>query len=138
MPIVVDASIAVKWFILEVHSEDAARLLRSKQDFLAPDLIWAEVGNVLWKKVLRKEISFEQARGILKDFLRFPVQTFGSHALLDAAWGLAAQYGITVYDSLYLAVAISQNCSAVTADRKFYGSLHTKPVGQKFLWVEDI
>lgn len=47
---VVDASVAIKWFLPEVHSEPASRLLREERYLLVPDLIWAEFGNVLGKK----------------------------------------------------------------------------------------
>jgi predicted nucleic acid-binding protein len=44
---VVDASVALKWFLPEVHSDAAARLLREGYRLHAPDLIRAEFGNVL-------------------------------------------------------------------------------------------
>ena len=47
---VIDASVAVKWFIPEIHSQTAVKLLAGKKTLYAPDLIYAEVGNTLWKK----------------------------------------------------------------------------------------
>ena len=46
--LVVDASVVAKWVLPEVHS-DAARDLLSVAEVLAPDLLWAELGNVLWR-----------------------------------------------------------------------------------------
>jgi predicted nucleic acid-binding protein len=88
---VVDASVAVKWFIPESHAEAAARLLSTPHELLAPDLIWAEVGNVLWKKWRRNEISRDDARDLLKDFRRFPLVVSPSHSLLDTAWQIATE-----------------------------------------------
>ena len=133
----VDASVAVKWFLPEIHCEAAGRVLKLKRELLAPDLIWAEVGNTLWKKVRRNEISPEEAAGILKDFLRFPIQTFGSKLLLDIACSLAGQCSVSVYDGLYLALAVSQKCSLVTADRKFYESMQ-KHKGMSVIWIEKV
>ncbi len=135
--VVIDASVAVKWFLPEIHSEAAAGILKSKQKLLAPELIWAEVANTLWKKNLRQEITFEESNGILKDFLRFPMQIYSSHAVLNAALTLAVQHKVSVYDCLYLALAMGQGCFLVTADRKFYESLHQKTIGKYLLWVED-
>jgi len=135
---VVDASVAIKWFLPEIHSEAASRVLRSKRALLAPDLVWAEVGNTLWKKVRRNEITAEEAYGILRDFIRFPLRTYASKTLLPAAWELADQFGITVYDSLYLALVSGRGRSLVTADRKFYESIHKKPIGSRVVWVEDM
>ncbi len=135
--LVVDASVAVKWFVPEIHSEAAGRILKSKWDLLAPDIIWAEVGNTLWKKIRRGEISAQEAMDIIKDFRRFPIQTYGSKLLLDTAWHLAQEFGISVYDGMYLALAISRDCSLVTADRKFYEVFQKKSITFRFIWVED-
>lgn len=135
---VVDASVAVKWFLPEIHAEAAGRILKSKQLLLAPDLIWAEVGNAVWKKVRWGEITSAEAEGILKDFIRFPLQTYASKTLLEAAWRLADQVGITVYDGLYLALAAGQGCPLITADRKLYQSIRKKPIGSRLIWVEDV
>ena len=133
-PLVVDASVAVKWFLPEIYAEAAERVLKSKRQMLSPDLIWAEVGNVLWKKVRRHEITTEEAGDILKDFLKFPLETYASKVLLSAAWDFAGRAGVSVYDGLYLALATGQHCSLVTADRKLY----EKFPKLKLVWVEDI
>ena len=57
--VVVDASVAIKWFVPEVHAETARCLLREGMTLLAPDLIWAEVANALWRKWREKELSAE-------------------------------------------------------------------------------
>ena len=135
--LVVDASVAVKWFLPEIHSEAAGRVLKSRKALLAPDLIWAEIGNVLWKKVRRDELGSEEAQGILEDFMRFPLEAYACKILLHPAWDLAVRLGVSVYDGLYLALAAGKKCSLVTADRKLYESLRNKPVGFKLIWVED-
>lgn len=52
--VVIDSSVAIKWFVVEPYSADARRLLYGYQlgelEFLAPDLINAEIGNIVWKK----------------------------------------------------------------------------------------
>lgn len=135
--LVVDASVAVKWFLPEIHSEAAGRVLKSRKALLAPDLLLPEIGNVLWKKVRRGELGIPEAQGILEDFIRFPIETQGSKGLLRAAWDLSARWGVTVYDGLYLALAVGRQCGIVTADRKLYESLKNKPAEFKLIWVED-
>ena len=54
---VVDASIAVKWVIPEVLSEQADRIRDSDDDVLAPDLLLVEVANALWRKTVAQEIT---------------------------------------------------------------------------------
>ena len=52
--LVIDSSVAVKWFVVELYSTEARRILDAYQNgtlsFLAPDLINAEFGNIIWKK----------------------------------------------------------------------------------------
>ena len=50
--IVVDASVVVKWLVPEDQSLRAVSL-RERFDFAAPDLIHAEIVNILWKKARR-------------------------------------------------------------------------------------
>ena len=134
--VVVDASVAVKWFLPEIHAEAARRVLARRRELLAPDLIWAEVGNALWKQSRRAQISPEAARGILQDFERFPLRTSPAKALLEPAWELAARFDISVYDSLYLALAIGRRCVLVTADLALYRSLNGTPLASSVAWVE--
>lgn len=61
MRIVVDASVAVKWFVLEANSEHARRLLDSDATLVAPDLIVAEIATAMWKRQRVGDISPEQA-----------------------------------------------------------------------------
>jgi predicted nucleic acid-binding protein len=63
---VVDASVAIKWYVPEVHSETAACLLDGTHQIMAPDLLLPEFGNILWKKVQRGQISVETSRTILR------------------------------------------------------------------------
>ena len=134
--IVVDASVAIKWFLPEIHAEAARRVLAARRDLLAPDLIWAEVGNALWKQVHRAQLATETARGILQDFERFPLRTFQAKTLLEPAGELAVRFRLTVYDSLYLALAVGHRCSLVTADLVLCRSLSGTPLASSVTWVE--
>jgi predicted nucleic acid-binding protein len=134
---VVDASVAVKWLVPESHADAARRILSPNHELLAPDLIWAEVGNVIWKKWRQGEFPGDAAGELLQDFRRYPLQTFGSRALMSAAWDLAERYSRSFYDSLYLALAASVECSLVTADLKLYNRLKASPFAERLVWVEN-
>ncbi len=118
---VIDTSIAVKWYIPEPLSDAAVyylELYRQEQArLLAPDLIIAEMGNVLWKKVRQNELIIEDARqvgGILANYC--PLTLISSSELMPAALDIAIAIGLTVYDSLYLALAVSTEATLITAD----------------------
>ncbi len=136
--LVVDASVVIKWLLPEVHGSAARRVLTERNQLLAPDLLWAELGNALWKKCRAAEIEGGEARDLLRDFKRFPVSTTPSILLISAALDVATRYSTTVYDSLYLALAVSRRCRLVTADRRLYNGLERGPLATSLLWVEDV
>jgi len=135
---VIDASVAIKWFVPEIHSDVARRLLREGIALLAPDLIWAEVANALWRKWRDKELAAESVEGALKDFRRFPLHIHSGESLYDVAWPIARSSGRTFYDSLYLALAVSSGCHMVTGDRRFVNAIEETPWAGHCLWVEDV
>ncbi len=120
---VIDTSTAIKWYIPEPLSDAAVYYLelyrQEKARLFAPDLIIAEMGNVLWKKVRQDELTIEGARqvsDILSNYL--PIKLIPSRELMPAALEIAIAIGLTVYDSLYLALAVSVEAPLVTADQE--------------------
>lgn len=135
---VVDASIAVKWMIPEEHTREALRLQADSSDLLSPDLILVEVANVLWKKVRRGELPEEKGREVLETFQGSPVRLVAADLLLEAAWEIATRFDRSIYDSLYLALAVSEGCQMVTADRKLLKATRETPLAEHVLWVDEI
>jgi predicted nucleic acid-binding protein len=135
--LIVDASVAIKWFVPEIHSEAAARLLDPRFILFAPDLIGPELGNTVWKKVRRREITTEEATEILNVFPSMGVEIYPSSVLLTSAFELAVALDRTVYDSLYLALAVAQDGALITADQRFYASVMATPFARHVGWVED-
>jgi predicted nucleic acid-binding protein len=135
---VVDASVAIKWFLPEDHSDAALRLLAQQHTLYAPDLIFSEFSNVLWKRIRKNEISKSEADSTLESLLALPLQVQPSQSLIPLALEIACRVNRTVYDSLYLAAAIALPSLLVTADGKFYRALSKGPLSAQLLWVEDI
>ena len=135
---VVDAGVAVKWFLPEIHSEHALRLLRKRIALQAPELILAEFGNILWKKCRAGELDGTTAGEILDNFNRSPLVVQPHRAFMKVAWDIALKHSQTFYDSLYLALAMTENARMVTADRKFYDALAGTPSRRNLLWIEEV
>lgn len=136
---VVDASVAVKWYLPEIHSEAADRLLTGTHELLAPDLLYPEIGNILWKRVMKSELTDEKARTILRSLEAVPIQLIGSGVLAEVALLLACRTKRSFYDSLYLALAVSARCELVTADLKLYNALKDAALlKRRILWIEDM
>jgi predicted nucleic acid-binding protein len=113
---VVDASVVIKWFLPEIHSDAARRLLSAPHEYFSPDLLFPEVGNVIWKKVRRGELTAEQGERLAVDVSTIAVETVPTRGLLVAAHALAAATGLTVYDCMYLALAVRFKTEMITAD----------------------
>lgn len=125
--IVVDSSVVIKWFVTEIHSGDARRLLNDYQsgsvEFLAPDLLAVEFGNIVWKKQRFQGLDVNDAQQIIDVFRTLAFLFTPSAELLDEAYRLAVQHQRTVYDMTYLALATRKNVSMVTADQRMMNSV---------------
>lgn len=115
---VVDASLVVKWFVPEIHSEAAQRWLASSHEYVAPDLLFPEAGNAVWKKARRGELTADDARRLIADLERVAVETVASRTLLSDAVAVAIKADITVYDATYLALAVRLDTEVVTGDER--------------------
>ena len=135
---VVDASVAIKWFIPEIHSEAALRAQHSRYRFHVPALMTLELGNVLAKKIRRGELTRAEGDVILKELKHLPLQRHADERLFPAAYQLALDTQRSVYDCLYFALAEAVDGVMITADHKFYSSLSGGPYDKRILWVEDL
>ncbi len=138
MRIVVDASVAVKWFIPEVHSEAAKRVLEADHELIAPELILAEVASALWKKRRRGELPADAARDMFADFRRYPIRMVRLTPLSEAAYRIAERLERSVYDCFYLALAEHSDGSLLTADRRFYEAAAADSTTPSPLWIEHL
>ena len=135
MRLVADASVVIKWFVPEVHSAEATRWLDAAPDLAAPDLLFAEIASVVWKKVGRRELTEAQARAIASGVERLPFRCLSSRELHGSALELALATRRSVYDCLYLATALVLGAPLLTADRKLYDALAVTPLRDHLRWV---
>jgi predicted nucleic acid-binding protein len=135
---VVDASVAVKWFFTEAHTEDALRLRLHPHELRAPDYLWLEVASVVCQRIRRKQVLAEKGLRILPALRSLPVQIFPSSELLEAATDIALDTATSLYDSVYVALAVLSDARMVTADGRLYRNLSAGRFSTCVLWVGDI
>jgi len=123
--IVLDASVAAKWFLPakgETLTDEAFHLLqryvKGEIRFVVPDLFWAEVANILWKAVRQGRSTKSAAQTALVSLEERNLPTVSSITLLQQAFGIASAFDRTVYDSLYIALAVESNGHFITADQR--------------------
>lgn len=115
---IVDASVAAKWMFEEELTANARTLIESGRPLVAPDIIFAEVGNVAWKRVLRGEITAQHARAAVNALPQLLSLTVESSHLVYDALDLALKLKHPVYDCLYVALAERQDAPLVTDDAR--------------------
>jgi predicted nucleic acid-binding protein len=138
MIVVVDASVAVKWFIAEDNANDALELLRKEYELHAPDLLFFEVDSVLCKLIRRGLLSEDEGFDIHNKILSFPIRPYPSQNFREEAFHLAIETKRSIYDCLYLALAEALDGRMVTADGKFFQALGNSPLSDRMQWVGDL
>jgi len=139
MNLVMDASVLIKFYVPEILSDRAERLLAKVEkkdiDLLAPDLIYPEAGNILWKKQRLKELTRSEVEEIADAMLSLPLKIESSQPLLPLALDIAIAYGITVYDAVYVSLAKVYEATLITADRKFVDVLAKTDLKDSVIWL---
>jgi predicted nucleic acid-binding protein len=125
--IVIDSSVAIKWFIPQNYSLEANKILNSYQQdqviLLAPDLIYSEMGNIVWKMERFQGLENQDAQVILDLFEQMQFNIVSSKQLLKDAYQFAVSHQRSVYDSLYVVLSIKEDCKFITADNKLYNAI---------------
>ncbi len=135
---VVDASVAIKWFIPEIHSEAAVQARRLRGRLHVPAFLQLELGNVIAKKIRREELTRADGETILRELRHLPLQRHADERLFPTAYELALDTRRSLYDCLYLALAEAVDGRLITADRKFFNALTGGSYGRRLVWVEDL
>jgi len=126
MTIIVDASVAIKW-VCEEQASDRAVALLERDDLAAPALWLAEAANALWRRAEIGELTPGEAGDRVAELTNAPVATLPIETDLLQAIAIATELHHPVYDCLYLAAAIREGASVVTADLRFSGIAASHP-----------
>ena len=133
MTLVVDASVAFKWFAQEDGTDRALELLARDEPIVAPDLIVAEVCNAAWKSLRRAELSPAQFDAIVTDIAQPFARLIPIERLIRPAAALTRRLDHPIYDCLYLALADTEGLRIVTADLRLLAAVRGTSLADQVL-----
>jgi predicted nucleic acid-binding protein len=117
--IVIDASALAKFILKEEGWGEVAEYL--KAGTISTDYIVKEVANAVWRRFEQGAISLKGSElmlSALKRIVGSSIVIEDELAHLDEAIRIAFSRHITVYDSVYIAIAKGKRLALLTADEK--------------------
>ncbi|MHB8257286.1 MAG: type II toxin-antitoxin system VapC family toxin [Acidiferrobacterales bacterium] len=120
---VMDASVAVKVFVPELHSAEARAILErftqeEDAELVVPDLFFIECANVFWKWVQRSGYPSQDVQEHLHDLGGLGFTVLPTQFLAEDALEVALRHKVTAYDACYIAAAAKLGLPLITADEK--------------------
>lgn len=127
---VLDASVAAKWMLPlkgELFHAEASRLLDAYEaaalNLVVPDIFWPECGSIMWKAVRQQRLPRAQAELAILVMQQRKIPTIASAEILPAALSIALDFDRSVYDCLYVALAVQSKKELITADERLANAL---------------
>jgi predicted nucleic acid-binding protein len=102
---------ALEWF---------ARYASGEVDLIAPDLLLAEFASLVAKRNRRKQISAASAHEAFGLMTKSAPRLFDTRPRLLPALDLSLRYGMSLWDCVYLALALEHNCQVLTTDLRLF------------------
>ena len=128
MTCVVDASVALKWFLAdEPHGAEATALLRGDEAKIAPDLVIVEACNAAWTSLRLGRIEPSELADIAAILPRFFAELISTAPLAKRAAFIAVQLDHPIYDCFYLALAEARQAPLLTADTRLLQRVADSP-----------
>ena len=141
-PIVVDASIVIKWIIEEVDSDRAEAFfngcLAAGRDLVGPPHLFGEVMNGLYQRYRSSDparhISRDELDRAVTEVLEYPLEISRPAGLYQQAVLFAVNVALpAVYDGIYVVLAQMLSTELWTADRRLLTAL-----GGRAPWVRPL
>jgi len=125
--LVLDTSVAVKFYLPEEGREEALALLAAvgegEAKLLAPSTVQPELFNALWQQHRREKLSREEVGEHWGDFSLTSIDLYAPEDLMPRAARIALETEVIIYDALFLALAEDAETAMVTADNRLLKAL---------------
>ncbi len=119
--VVIDASVAVKWFVTEKDSDKALKLRDSYQrgnfELVAPTLIYYEVLNAL-RFHPHYKLTEAELLNVVAALRGMQIVTETTTEMWFRAFEVSISQNITVYDAVYIGISLVLDTKIVTSDKR--------------------
>lgn len=124
--VVLDSGVIAALFFKEEVSDRVQEIVDGYSEYHTLSIAYPEVASVAWKKVKiygeDEEVS-KQALESAAEFIDSICEVADGKSILARAFELAVEHDITVYDALFIALAIQLKARLITTDRELYKKL---------------
>jgi predicted nucleic acid-binding protein len=127
--------VACKWYLDEVLSEAARRLLIEDIRLAVPRFFFLETCSVMAKRHRRREMTADDVQAVAESLERLPLNVWPDSALQRDALQSALRYRLSVYDAMYLALADTIDGRLVTADQRLVKAAAGSGWAARLLWL---
>ncbi len=115
--IAVDSSALSKYLLREEGWEGVRR--RLEEGGISLEIALKETCNALWKRVMRGEVEGEMASRVVEELMRWEILKLADQReLIEEAFKIAIRRKITLYDSLFIALAKAMDIPLLTSDER--------------------
>lgn len=125
-----DTSVWIKYLCPDEQEDFATELVSNAlaTRLVLPSFAWAEIASVLRKKVRSNLLTTEEAETLYQAFCQLALEYVDGEKIRSRAWEIAEQYQLlTLYDSVFLAVAEQESAQYWTADHVLLKKLIRRP-----------
>ena len=138
---IIDASVAVKWFVEETDTRRAVRLKErfenGQVDLEAPSLLTYEVASAL-RFHPKIQLTLKQLHGAVEALEQMQIVHEPNQDEWTTAFRLSLENPISIYDAAYLSLADNRTAKMVTSDTKFLTNLKSAGVRQHVILLRDL
>ncbi|BCU68009.1 toxin VapC [Sulfolobales archaeon HS-7] len=130
---VIDTSTIAKYLFREKNWDKVEERIEKENKIISLDLAIIELYNILWKKVylLRGKVDLEKLVASI-DLFTSVVEIKESGSYVKEALNISVKEGLSLYDSLFIALAKAMNDELLSSDKR------QSDVGVKYIKVTYI
>lgn len=138
---ITDASVVVKWFVDEQETNKALKLKRLFEDgeveLEAPSLLEYEVTSAL-RFHPKVRFTLKQFQAVREALDEMQITRDPNAREWNIAYGLSLDSTISIYDAVYIALAVSSHSKMVTADAGLLGRVKSSEISQDLTTLTNL